>query len=181
VILLAGAALAALLYLLMTPAVTGRAPTAFRPIPPEAWTPVLVAPVPVYRPLRRPEPPAGLQRPAPTPTPRPKPTVRPFVIPAHPTVADAKAYALATLGPVQYDCLNTLINRESHWNPFDLNRSSGAYGIPQALPGSKMAWAGSDWRWNPVTQVKWMILRYIPGRYGTACNALAHSYKYGWY
>lgn len=61
-----------------------------------------------------------------------------------------------------------------------MNKSSGAYGIPQALPGSKMAWAGADWRMNPVTQVKWG-LHYISGRYGTACSAWRHFQEKGWY
>jgi len=98
-----------------------------------------------------------------------------------PTVADAKAYALNYLGAVQYSCFNKLMIRESNWNPFDLNKSSGAYGIPQALPGSKMSAAGADWRTNPVTQVRWAIEIYIPHRYGTACRALEHSYTHGWY
>jgi hypothetical protein len=96
-------------------------------------------------------------------------------------VADAKAYALDRLGPAQYACLDTLWTRESHWTPAAENHSSGAYGIPQALPGSRMAHYGADWRTNPVTQVKWG-LGYISGRYGgSACAALAHSDAFGWY
>lgn len=79
----------------------------------------------------------------------------------------------------EYQCLVALWNRESHWNPYAAN-SSGAYGIPQALPGSKMSSAGSDWLTNPVTQIKWG-LGYISGRYGTPCSALAHSNSVGWY
>lgn len=74
----------------------------------------------------------------------------------------------------------TLINRESGCRYNATNSSSGAYGIPQALPGSKMASAGSDWKTNPVTQIKWMI-SYVNGRYGGWSQALAHSYSYGWY
>ena len=80
----------------------------------------------------------------------------------------------------EYQCLVLLWNRESQWNPYAENASSGAYGIPQALPGSKMASAGADWRTNPVTQINWG-LGYIKGRYGTPCSAWAHSNAVGWY
>ena len=83
-------------------------------------------------------------------------------------------------GDSEFQCLVALWNRESHWNPYAKNSSSGAYGIPQALPGSKMASAGSDWQTNPVTQIKWG-LGYIAGRYGTPCSALGHSNSVGWY
>ena len=69
---------------------------------------------------------------------------------------------------------------EYQWNPYAENASSGAYGIPQSLPGSKMASAGADWRTNPVTQINWGI-GYIKGRYGTPCSAWAHSNAVGWY
>jgi hypothetical protein len=77
-------------------------------------------------------------------------------------------------------CLVSLWNRESRWNMNASNPSSGAYGIPQALPGSKMASAGADWRTNPQTQVKWG-LGYIKGTYGTPCGAWGHSQASGWY
>ncbi len=80
----------------------------------------------------------------------------------------------------QYACLSRLWNRESNWNHFARNPSSGAYGIPQSLPAGKMASAGRDWRTNPKTQIKWG-LRYIKGRYGTPCAAWAHSRSRGWY
>ncbi|GAA2604307.1 lytic transglycosylase domain-containing protein [Actinomadura fulvescens] len=80
----------------------------------------------------------------------------------------------------QYKCLVKLWNRESRWDHKVRNRSSGAYGIPQALPGRKMRSAGKDWRTNPRTQIKWG-LRYIKGRYGTPCRALSHSNSRGWY
>ena len=60
------------------------------------------------------------------------------------------------------------------------NASSGAYGIPQALPGSKMATAGADWETNAATQIEWG-LGYVQGRYGTPCGAWAHSQDVGWY
>jgi hypothetical protein len=80
----------------------------------------------------------------------------------------------------QFDCLVSLWDRESHWNVYDLNTSSGAYGIPQALPGSKMASAGADWATNPATQITWG-LGYITGRYGTPCGAWDHSNADNWY
>ena len=80
----------------------------------------------------------------------------------------------------EYQCLVLLWNRESQWNPYAENASSGAYGIPQSLPGSKMASAGADWRTNPITQINWGI-GYIKGRYGTPCSAWAHSNAVGWY
>jgi hypothetical protein len=80
----------------------------------------------------------------------------------------------------QFGCLDALWERESQWNPHAYNASSGAFGIPQALPGGKMASAGSDWRTNPVTQIRWG-LDYIASTYGTPCGAWAHSQAYNWY
>jgi hypothetical protein len=80
----------------------------------------------------------------------------------------------------QFPCLNKLWNKESGWNHKAYNSGSGAYGIPQALPGSKMQSAGSDWKTNPATQIEWG-LGYIKGRYGTPCKAWAHSQDVGWY
>lgn len=97
-----------------------------------------------------------------------------------PTVATAKAYALRILGSRQYSYLNEIAIHESGWNPHAVNRSTGAYGIPQALPGSKMATAGADWHDNPVTQVKWMI-GYIIGRYGSASAAWSYWLSHHWY
>ncbi|MFC7527916.1 transglycosylase SLT domain-containing protein [Actinoplanes sp. GCM10030250] len=80
----------------------------------------------------------------------------------------------------QFPCLDKLWKKESGWNYKATNRSSGAYGIPQALPGTKMASAGSDWKTNPATQIKWG-LGYIKGRYNTPCGAWSHSQNVGWY
>jgi hypothetical protein len=80
----------------------------------------------------------------------------------------------------QWPALNSLWTRESGWNTHALNKSSGAYGIPQSLPGSKMASAGSDWRNNPATQIKWG-LGYIASRYGSPGAAWAHSQRTNWY
>jgi len=79
----------------------------------------------------------------------------------------------------QFSCLDDLWNRESGWNPTAEN-PSGAYGIPQALPGSKMASAGADWATNPATQIRWG-LGYIKAQYGTPCGAWSHSEETGWY
>ncbi|PZG16154.1 hypothetical protein C1J01_21950 [Nonomuraea aridisoli] len=80
----------------------------------------------------------------------------------------------------QYRCLVKLWHRESGWNHRAANGSSGAYGIPQALPGHKMASSGRDWRTNPRTQIKWG-LRYIKQRYGTPCRAWGHFQSHRWY
>lgn len=79
----------------------------------------------------------------------------------------------------QFPCLTRLWERESGWNHRSAN-AAGAYGIPQALPGSKMRSAGADWRTNPETQIRWG-LRYIKARYGSPCHAWAHSMATGWY
>lgn len=79
-----------------------------------------------------------------------------------------------------YPDIIKVINRESHWDPKIANSSTGAYGIPQALPGTKMASSGSDWRSNPITQLRWMK-GYIKGRYGNAKNAWSHETNVGWY
>lgn len=72
----------------------------------------------------------------------------------------------------QWPCLDVLVWKESRWRVTATNPSSGAYGLPQSLPASKMASAGADWRTSARTQLRWM-LGYISGRYGSACNALA--------
>lgn len=80
----------------------------------------------------------------------------------------------------EYSCLVKLWDRESNWRWNAENKSSGAYGIPQSLPGTKMASAGDDWMTNPATQIKWG-LGYIKNRYKTPCGALAHSDEHNWY
>lgn len=102
-----------------------------------------------------------------------------------PDPGTAQSIALSMLsargmGTDEYNCLVSLWNRESGWNVYANNSSSGAYGIPQALPGSKMASAGADWATNPTTQISWG-LSYIQGRYSTPCGAWAHSENNGWY
>ena len=101
------------------------------------------------------------------------------------SVAEYQAYAAqmcSTYGWSQtdFECLVSLWNKESSWNPNAYNSSSGAYGIPQALPGSKMASAGSDYQTNYKTQINWG-LSYIKARYGNPQNAWSHSQSKGWY
>ena len=79
----------------------------------------------------------------------------------------------------QYGCLNNIWSRESGWRVTAAN-ASGAYGIPQALPGSKMASAGPNWQTDATTQIRWG-LGYIKGRYGTPCDAWAFWQAHGWY
>ncbi len=83
-------------------------------------------------------------------------------------------------GQDQFGCLDSLYTRESNWTWNADNPTSSAYGIPQALPGSKMASAGADWETNPVTQIRWG-LGYIQDRYGSPCGAWSHSESHGWY
>ncbi|NNH05142.1 phospholipase, partial [Microbacterium ulmi] len=83
-------------------------------------------------------------------------------------------------GDGQFSCLESLWNRESSWNYQAYNAGSGATGIPQALPGSKMASAGSDWQSNATTQIAWG-LDYISRAYGTPCGAWGHSQATNWY
>ncbi|WP_067876324.1 lytic transglycosylase domain-containing protein [Agromyces aureus] len=97
----------------------------------------------------------------------------------------AQAYAASAVARYgwddgQYQCLYRLWMRESSWRADAYNASSGAYGIPQSLPGSKMAAAGADWRTNANTQIEWG-LSYISSRYGSPCAAWAHSEAVNWY
>ena len=80
----------------------------------------------------------------------------------------------------EYKCLNSLWNKESHWNYKARNARSGAHGIAQALPASKMNVVSTDWRTNPVTQIRWG-LRYISIRYETPCKALAKHKRSNYY
>jgi Transglycosylase SLT domain len=102
--------------------------------------------------------------------------------PPSPSTVQAIAYALLPdygFSDDQWTCLNLLWQEESNWNP-EAENASGAYGIPQALPGSKMASAGPDWQTDPTTQIKWG-LGYIQSVYGDPCNAWAHEQADGWY
>ncbi|WP_433266835.1 lytic transglycosylase domain-containing protein [Micromonospora vinacea] len=86
----------------------------------------------------------------------------------------------AGFGIAEFPCLEKLWTKESGWNHKASNSSSGAYGIPQSLPGSKMGSVASDWRTNPATQIKWG-LGYIKGRYKTPCGAWTYFQNNGHY
>lgn len=86
----------------------------------------------------------------------------------------------AGFSPSEYAAIDYIVNHESSWNPQAVNPSSGAYGLPQSLPASKLASAGSDWRTNPITQLKWMR-NYVNERYGGANGALAFWKRNHWY
>lgn len=107
----------------------------------------------------------------------------PAVSPVEPGTARAVGLELVLArgwDETQFACLDELWKRESGWRVNASNSSSGAYGIPQALPGSKMASAGSDWQTNPATQITWG-LGYIANRYGTPCDAWAFFQSKHWY
>lgn len=103
--------------------------------------------------------------------------------PANPSAAQAIARDMMASrygwGADEFGCLVALWDRESGWNVYASN-PSGAYGIPQALPGSKMSSAGADWATNPATQISWG-LGYIADRYGSACGAYNTAMSQGWY
>jgi LysM repeat protein len=92
---------------------------------------------------------------------------------------NGRAYARSIMAGAQFSCFSNIVERESGWNPRAQNPSSGAYGLVQANPGSKMASVGADWRTNPATQIRWG-LRYMDSRYGSPCEAwsfwLTHRY-----
>ena len=129
-------------------------------------------------------------KPKPKPKPKPKvvdkPKIETPVQPITASVSDYQNYAhdlvINTYGWSEYDfeCLVKLWNRESSWRANAHNPSSGAHGIPQSLPASKMASEGADYYTNGYTQIRWG-LKYIAGRYGTPSNAWAHSESHGWY
>jgi hypothetical protein len=104
--------------------------------------------------------------------------------PPNPGTAQSIAYSLLPAfgfsASAEFPCLDDIWSRESGWRYNAENGESGAYGIPQALPGSKMASAGPDWQTNVATQIRWG-LGYIQGRYGTPCGAWSFWQAHGWY
>ncbi|MFF9121789.1 transglycosylase SLT domain-containing protein [Streptomyces sp. NPDC014889] len=97
------------------------------------------------------------------------------------SAAAAKAAARRMIpDAVQFHAFSRIVERESGWNPRATNASSGAYGLVQALPASKMASAGADWRTNPRTQIKWG-LKYMKSRYGSPAGAWRFWKAHGWY
>lgn len=136
---------------------------------PAAGTPLVTPPAPA----------------APPPAPAPAPAAA--AAPSADSAASAASLDIARglsaahrWNDTQFSCLDQLWQRESRWRVTAVNTHSGAYGIPQALPGSRMAKAGADWRTNPATQIQWG-LTYISERYGTPCAAWSHSRRYSWY
>ena len=108
-----------------------------------------------------------------------------YVTSTPPNPGTAQSIAYNMMGSFGFDpktffgCLVDIWNRESGWR-YDAENASGAYGIPQALPGSKMASAGADWQTNPATQIKWG-LGYIKNIYGDPCKAWAFEEANGYY
>ncbi len=103
-----------------------------------------------------------------------------FAVQGSYSVAEIQAMARQIVPADQFQCFSNIVNHESTWNYRATNPSSGAYGLVQAYPGSKMASAGADWQTNPATQIKWG-LSYMNGRYGSPCGAWSfwlqhHSY-----
>lgn len=139
---------------------------------PLAASPVTAAPLPTATP------------PPPSPQPQPSqaaPAQQPQPQPQGSAQEDAQQLLDADGWGGQFGCLASIINVESGWNVYATNPSSGAYGIPQALPGYKMSVAGPDWQNSAYTQLNWMINYYIKPDYGDPCGAWAHEQADGWY
>ncbi|MQS36916.1 lytic transglycosylase domain-containing protein [Streptomyces katsurahamanus] len=96
------------------------------------------------------------------------------------TVAEVQALARQIIPADQFQCFSNIVQHESTWNYLAVNQSSGAYGLVQALPGSKMSSAGADWRTNPATQIKWG-LSYMNERYDSPCGAWTFWQANRWY
>ncbi|MFB6943928.1 transglycosylase SLT domain-containing protein [Streptomyces sp. NPDC056237] len=96
------------------------------------------------------------------------------------SVAEVQAMARQMVPADQFQCFSNIVNHESTWNYRATNPSSGAYGLVQALPGSKMSTAGADWQTNPATQIKWGI-SYMNASYGSPCGAWSFWQANHWY
>ena len=146
---------------------------------PAPAAPAPAAPAPAPAPVAAPAPaPAA----APAAAPAPAPAAAPVAID---DPAGAQAYAASQLGsygwaPSQMECLHKLWTKESDWKTTATNPSSGAYGVVQSLPATKMASAGADYRTNYRTQINWG-LNYVQERYGSPCGALNFHYANNWY
>ncbi len=148
------------------------------PAPAPAASP---APAPAHAPAPAPAP-SHAPAPAPAPVQAPAPAPAPVAVD---DPAGAQAYAAAQLGsygwaPDQMQCLQKLWTKESDWKTTATNASSGAYGVVQSLPASKMASAGADYMTNYRTQINWG-LNYVKSRYGSPCGALDFHYANNWY
>lgn len=95
-------------------------------------------------------------------------------------IAKAMMLKVYEWGADEFTCVDKIWTQESNWQWNAENPTSGAYGIPQSLPASKLATAGDDWKTNPATQIKWG-LKYIKDRYGTPCSAWGFKAGHGWY
>ncbi|RMI43121.1 aggregation-promoting factor C-terminal-like domain-containing protein [Streptomyces triticirhizae] len=96
------------------------------------------------------------------------------------TKAEIQAMARQIVGADQFQCFSNIVDHESGWDHTATNPSSGAYGLMQALPGSKMATAGADWQTNPATQIRWGV-NYMESRYGSPCGAWEFWQANNWY
>ena len=114
-----------------------------------------------------------------TPTPTASPKSKATAAPYRDTVWNARTYVKNRVGAAGYNCINKVWTAESKWNP-RAGDPSGAYGIPQAKPGAKMATFGSNWRYSPLIQVKWGLW-YVMDRYDSACGAYNFWRNNGWY
>ncbi|WP_405795168.1 transglycosylase SLT domain-containing protein [Streptomyces sp. NBC_01506] len=103
-----------------------------------------------------------------------------FTVQSSYSVSEVQAMARQMIPGDQYQCFSNIVDHESTWNYKAQNPSSGAYGLVQALPGSKMASAGADWQTNPATQIKWG-LNYMNDRYGSPCGAWSFWQANNWY
>ncbi|MFJ9345989.1 transglycosylase SLT domain-containing protein [Streptomyces sp. NPDC101237] len=103
-----------------------------------------------------------------------------FAVQSSYTVAQIQAMAQQMVAGDQFQCFSNIVNHESSWNYRAVNASSGAYGLFQALPGSKMSSVGADWQTNPATQIKWG-LNYMNSRYGSPCQAWSFWQANSWY
>ncbi|MEX3103431.1 lytic transglycosylase domain-containing protein [Streptomyces sp. V2] len=96
------------------------------------------------------------------------------------SISDIQSMARQMVAGGQWQCFSNIVDHESSWNYRAVNASSGAYGLFQALPGSKMSSVGSDWQTNPATQIKWG-LNYMNERYGSPCDAWSFWQANNWY
>ncbi|WP_406356144.1 lytic transglycosylase domain-containing protein [Streptomyces sp. NBC_01635] len=103
-----------------------------------------------------------------------------FAVQSSYSVAEVQAMARQMIPAAQFQCFSNIVDHESTWNYKAVNPSSGAYGLVQALPGTKMASAGADWQTNPATQIKWG-LGYMNERYGSPCGAWDFWQANNWY
>ncbi|MFE9093996.1 transglycosylase SLT domain-containing protein [Streptomyces sp. NPDC007264] len=103
-----------------------------------------------------------------------------FAVQSSYTVSQIQAMARQMVPSGQFQCFSNIVDHESSWNYRAVNASSGAYGLFQALPGSKMASVGADWQTNPATQIKWG-LNYMNSRYGSPCEAWSFWQANHWY